>query len=66
MNTRQPPVNKKLRQAALDKLNTIQVDKGQGTEQIHIDADQVLCDLLVSLGYGDVVAEYNKVEKWFA
>lgn len=32
----------------------------------HVEADDVLCKLLVALGYADVVKEYAKVEKWFA
>ena len=35
-------------------------------EQAHINADNVLCDLLTELGYEDVVHEYNKIEKWYA
>jgi hypothetical protein len=33
-------------------------------EQEHIDADEVLCQLLESLGYEDVVSEYRKIEKF--
>lgn len=36
------------------------------TEIDHRDADAVLCELLTTLGYEDVVAEYDKVDKWFA
>ena len=32
----------------------------------HKRADKVLCELLTELGFGDVVAEYEKVEKWYA
>jgi len=35
-------------------------------EVAHARADNVLCKLLTTLGYADVVAEYEKVEKWFA
>ena len=40
--------------------------KNDDTESAHANADRVLCDLLTELGYGDVVAEYDKVNKWFA
>lgn len=33
-------------------------------EEEHIDADEVLCQLLNSLGYEDVVSEYRKIEKF--
>jgi hypothetical protein len=32
----------------------------------HVDADIVLCELLISLGYEDVVDEYRKIEKWYS
>ena len=36
------------------------------TEIAHCDADDILCKLLISLGYSDVVELYNKVDKWYA
>ncbi len=35
-------------------------------EAAHSDADDVLCSLLMSLGYEDVVDEWCKVDKWYA
>lgn len=35
-------------------------------ELAHSEADKVLCNLLVSLGYADVVEEWRKVRKWYA
>ena len=35
-------------------------------EAVHGIADDILCDLLIDLGFQDVVDEYNKVEKWYA
>jgi hypothetical protein len=32
----------------------------------HVEADEVLCELLISLGYEDVVEEYRKIEKWYS
>lgn len=49
---------------ALKKLKESQ-DNGD-TELAHGDADDVLCELLESLGYEDVVAEYKRVDKWYA
>lgn len=31
----------------------------------HEEADKVLCEFLISLGYDDVVAEFDKVYKWY-
>ena len=35
-------------------------------EAAHILADRILCDLLIALGYADVVDEWHKIEKWYA
>lgn len=51
------------KEEALAKLAECQ--KNDDTEIAHSAAD-VLCDLLKTLGYGDVVAEYDKVDKWFS
>jgi hypothetical protein len=41
-------------------------DCHEDAEQAHSDADGVLCDALRQLGYGDIVDEWQKVEKWYA
>lgn len=35
-------------------------------ESAHENADDVLCQLLISLGHQDVVTEFQKVRKWYA
>ena len=57
----QTTMNKEL---AIEKLKELQ--KNGDTEIAHNDADYVLCHLLEALGYGDVVEEYHKIDKWFA
>ena len=52
------------KEKAIDILRMIQ--KSHDTEIAHIDADDILCQFLESLGYEDVVSEYQKVDKWFA
>jgi transposase len=51
------------RKEAMDELREIQeiIDLKVG----HRMADDVLCRLLHSLGYRDVVGEYNRVGKWY-
>ena len=39
---------------------------GYGGEFEHEKADIILCDLLESLGYSDVVELYNEIVKWYA
>lgn len=51
------------REEALEKLKGIAAS--DSTEIAHIYADDVLLELLVSLGYEDVVAEWKKIDKWY-
>jgi len=47
----------------LKKLQSDFID----TEVGHGKADDILCEFLISLGYADIVREYEKVEKkWYA
>jgi len=48
---------------AIKKLKECQ--NVHNTEDAHWDADQVLCNLLIYLGYKDVVKEWRQVEKWY-
>jgi hypothetical protein len=36
------------------------------TEETHYKADELMCDILEELGYGDGVALFNKLNKWYA
>ena len=36
------------------------------TEDAHLKADKVLCELLKAIGYDDVIKEWHKVRKWYA
>lgn len=53
-----------MRERAIAKLQSLQ--GGNDPEIQHYEADEVLCELLEVLGYGDVVAEWEKVDKWYA
>lgn len=35
------------------------------TEEDHREADQILCSLLMNLGYEDVVRVYESITKWY-
>jgi hypothetical protein len=35
-------------------------------EYNHIEADEILCDLLKDLGYQDLVNKFRKLKKWYA
>lgn len=49
---------------AIKKIN--EAKECGDTELAHVDADSVLCELLESLGYSEVVSAYRKVDKWYA
>ena len=40
--------------------------KSNDTEIAHGAADTIICELLITLGYSDVVKLYDKVPKWYA
>jgi hypothetical protein len=35
-------------------------------EMAHVEADQLLCKLLIELGYKDVVDAWENIDKWYA
>lgn len=47
------------------KADLLEADKND-TETAHFKADEALCDFLTALGFEDVVAIYNKINKWYA
>lgn len=51
------------REEAIEKLKKCE---DLDTETAHCDADQVLCDLLKSLDYADVVDAWEKIDKWYS
>lgn len=34
-------------------------------EKAHINADDILCEILIKLGYSDLVDVYNRIEKYY-
>lgn len=53
-----------LRAELLERLHRIAA--GGDTERDHCDADEVLCELLIHLGYKDIVDAWEEVDKWYA
>lgn len=52
---------------AIDALKALpQAYDGGDYEASHPKADQVLCDLLTELGYGEVAAAFEKVGRWYS
>lgn len=52
------------KEEAVEMLRKLQTN--DDSEMAHIHADNVLCDLLTSLGYKEVVDEYGEIGKWYA
>lgn len=61
MNKHETIVNRKIYIAKLEECET-----HWDTEAAHSVADDVLCHLLIKLGYEDVVDKWNRVPKWYA
>ena len=40
--------------------------RSDDTEYAHIQADNILCDILENLGYKDIVDAYNDIPKYYA
>ena len=51
-------------QEAIERLRTLQ--SSDDTEAAHAEADRVLCQFLTELGYPDLVAAYQLIDKWYA
>ena len=41
-------------------------EHGTDEEAAHLQADAILCTLLVRLGFDELVAAYVKIDKWYA
>ena len=53
-----------VRTGAIQQLRELQSE--DDIESAHSQADSILCNLLVGLGFSDVVEEWRKVRKWYA
>ena len=50
---------------AIEKMKECVKNNGD-IEVAHLDADNILCDVLTQLGYKELVDIYKKVDKWYA
>lgn len=48
------------------KAKLIELQNSGDIENAHQVADNIICNILMSLGYSDIVIEFNKLEKWYA
>lgn len=57
-------MNEKEQQEYIDRL--IELQQENDIECGHSAADGILCAVLEKLGYGNIVKEYAKIDKWYA
>lgn len=50
----------------LEKAKEIVDIIGRDTEAVHVELDDLLCDVLVSEGYEDLVEFFKSIGKWYA
>lgn len=49
---------------AIERLKRLQ--KSDDTEDAHIEADDILCELVAVFVSGEVVEEWEKVSRWYS
>lgn len=60
----EPSLTEKERNIVLKRLQDTQT--WRDIENAHVEADDILCEVLLKLGYKDIVDEFVKVHKWYA
>jgi len=55
-----------LHQYFVEKMRECVEKSGYDREAGHVNADNLLEELLDKLGFGDVTSEYAQVRKWYA
>jgi hypothetical protein len=51
---------------AAQMMRQIKVEYSGDDESIHYWADDLLCDILLALGYKETVTVFKEIEKWYA
>lgn len=49
-----------------NEMKSLSTQENWDIETTHVEADDLLCELLVILGYSGVVNDFGKIEKWYA
>ena len=50
-----------------ETINELKKQQNNGDIEVaHVKADQAICGFLISLGYQEVVDEWDKIDKWYA
>jgi len=51
---------------AIEELSALAGELHPDIEANHLQADDILCQLLIALGYSEVVRMWRRVPKWYA
>lgn len=49
-----------------EKMLQLKNDFGGDEEEVHINMDNLICELLSTLGYGDGVDVFDETNKWYS
>jgi len=50
----------------LKQMLELKAKRASDSEMLHIDADELLSDMLTELGYGEGVDVFDSMTKWYA
>lgn len=50
---------------AIKRLEAIHVEFSENQDSRHVEEDELLCEVLESLGYSRLVALYSNTGKWY-
>jgi hypothetical protein len=48
------------------KMYEIRDAEHNDVETKHIDADEIMCEVLIELGYGEGITIFQKMKKWYS
>lgn len=63
-NTIETKQNEKLLNESIHKM--IEISSDDDEESAHVNADNLLCEVLRKLGFGELVNVYERVHKWYS
>lgn len=54
------------RKNIINKMKALQKESEKDFETAHFKADCELCNLLINIGFGDIVKEYRKIKRHYS
>jgi hypothetical protein len=57
---------KQIKIAKSIKKQLLSLQEATSREDAHVAADELLCELLISLGFTEIVEDYAKISKWYS